>query len=437
MDTAPRLIGPRYLTRFRCLGAECEDVCCVGWAVPVDPEHLVMLRRRSEESESARALLERAIVDVPEDQRRHEGVVALMRLTLDGRCNMLEPSGLCALQGELGEEAIPDTCALYPRYVGQVGDRLEVSATPSCPEIARLSLLAADGTDLVPLPPTALPRLSGTKRASPLSADLYERRFDDVRGTVLGLLQGRQVPLASRLFFLAYLAQETNGFLHRGAVGVDEGLLDQKLGLIERPDLQAQLHQQLTAIEVRDPFAATVTVELILSCFGRGGPTAYRRVVESCLGTYRGHPAEPFVVDEAGKVRLVPANLFVAWQERRPLVHARFGERLDGYLEGFARDFWFRDWYLKSATFLDHTMGFLARLAALRLLIASHPLTRQAMGLEDPAAATALLDRAAVEVVYTFTRTIDHHESLIEGLLGTLRQGAMNTLAHAVALITF
>ena len=34
---APReALTARYLTRFRCLGADCEDTCCQAWEIPLD-----------------------------------------------------------------------------------------------------------------------------------------------------------------------------------------------------------------------------------------------------------------------------------------------------------------------------------------------------------------------------------------------------------------
>ncbi len=31
-------LHPLYAKKFRCIGAECEDVCCRGWEVTIDKE---------------------------------------------------------------------------------------------------------------------------------------------------------------------------------------------------------------------------------------------------------------------------------------------------------------------------------------------------------------------------------------------------------------
>lgn len=39
---------PQYMAKFRCIGNECEDSCCVGWRVTIDEETYKKYRRVKE-----------------------------------------------------------------------------------------------------------------------------------------------------------------------------------------------------------------------------------------------------------------------------------------------------------------------------------------------------------------------------------------------------
>jgi len=49
----------------------------------------------------------------------------------------------------MGEQALSDTCAHYPRTVLECGTVRQVTLTLACPEAARLALLERDAFDLV------------------------------------------------------------------------------------------------------------------------------------------------------------------------------------------------------------------------------------------------------------------------------------------------
>lgn len=51
--------------------------------------------------------------------------------------------GLCGIQNKYGEDFLGDACYFYPRSARKLGNELALTATLSCPEIARLSLFDA------------------------------------------------------------------------------------------------------------------------------------------------------------------------------------------------------------------------------------------------------------------------------------------------------
>jgi hypothetical protein len=106
-----------------------------------------------------------------------------------------------------------------------------------------------------------------------------------------------------------------------------------------------------------------------------------------------------------------------AWRRahvlRRRRWEGEFPGRLDQYATSYAADWWMRDPFTESADLAGFVLDLLARVAVIRFLLLGHP------SLEEAAAAGSsaprrleALDRAAVEVVYTFSRAVEHSAEL-------------------------
>ncbi len=119
---------PAYYDRFSCLCGACPDTCCGMWQVVIDPDALALYQSTGGPlGERLRAAL---------TEQDGEPCFAMEQ----GRCAMLTPEGLCAIQKELGEAALCKNCARYPRFRTQIGARRERGLNLSCPEAARLIL---------------------------------------------------------------------------------------------------------------------------------------------------------------------------------------------------------------------------------------------------------------------------------------------------------
>lgn len=117
-------IAFRYAQSFACLAERCEDNCCQGWRISVSEQRVDAYKRTSPE-------LLNLIASDDEGFRMNQNT--------DDQCLALQ-GGRCSIHAQLGEEALPDTCATYPRMNRQF-DRFTVqSATMSCPEVSRLIL---------------------------------------------------------------------------------------------------------------------------------------------------------------------------------------------------------------------------------------------------------------------------------------------------------
>ncbi len=129
------------LSRFTCLGDKCEDTCCKGWSMQVDDATLARYRQEAPELLSAVEPAQEA--------------PWIMRKNGAGYCVKLA-GGLCGIHQQYGDRMLSDACHFYPRATRALGAEKVMTATLSCPEIARLAF-AAETLDYAPAEMERLP----------------------------------------------------------------------------------------------------------------------------------------------------------------------------------------------------------------------------------------------------------------------------------------
>ncbi len=220
---------PSYFTQFHCLAGACPHTCCAWWEVPVDEPTLHRLKDLSG------PLGERARAALTTDE---EGDPCLA-LT-GGYCPLLEENGLCALQLQEGEGALPAVCRQHPRFSYDYGSIREEGLCASCPEAARL-ILEGDFTLAV----THAPR-AGEGEEDPLLAPMLK-----ARQTALGLLR-EEAPLGQRLCALLAFGNHLQNALdegEEGAIGDICALYDGALPLLEGVELPSRREGLGSALE--------------------------------------------------------------------------------------------------------------------------------------------------------------------------------------------
>jgi len=246
-------LQPRSYHGFRCIGAECEDTCCVGWIVHID-------KPTYEAYQSC---------DDPELGPRFHDLVTISaasnsddnyaRITLSGAGCPFLAEGLCAIQKKLGEQYLSIMCSAYPRVMNVVDDVLERSLDLSCPEAARLVLLDPNPMEFDehegPPRDPRLGHLSVLTTSDESSGKPY-RCFHEIRALAIWLLQYRSYPLWKRLVILGSFCDD----LHEMAAA---GRHSQALEIVDayRAAPQRNLFDQALANHHAQPVAQ---LELIL-----------------------------------------------------------------------------------------------------------------------------------------------------------------------------
>lgn len=126
-----------FLKHFECKGAQCEDTCCIGWAMQVDDATCHRYQG----------------TDIQKDVVEEHGIKVMRRDTQTGTCVRFN-NGLCSIQSERGTDYLGDACHFFPRITRKLGAHVLMTAGLSCPEIARLSLYTTDDASLHYTPAT-------------------------------------------------------------------------------------------------------------------------------------------------------------------------------------------------------------------------------------------------------------------------------------------
>ena len=361
------------MTRFRCLGGECEATCCAAFAVPADRETHVRLKVLGQTDALARELVEQAVELTPEGpdygRLRFAG----------GRCTMLEPSGLCRIQARFGNEGLFEVCATYPRYFSQVDDAMELFGSLSCPEVARLALLAPDAFETAELAAEQPRKLRNSFRTE----RPYYRPFRLVRASVLTLLSAQERSSSEKLFALLWLTDKLKPVLHEGCAPVAEADLSGALAALGEPAVLAQL--------------ATTFHQL----------PSDRRLADSVLSQVLGRDASVLAAERAS----VPAATRAA---------------LEPYLTRYAQNYVWTTPYMLFPNLLAYASDLALKLALLRAEL-EH-------ALQGFTGEQTELERAVVSVVYRFVRQLEHSD-LTRRAREALDQQGMSSFAHAVCFL--
>lgn len=419
------LLTPAYMSSFSCLGSECEDTCCRGWNVPVDKA--AYKRIQSAMGESGKAAFDEVFVPrVPPAADAH---FARIDMSKTGECPVMDTAGWCTLHADFGGDVLGDVCAMFPREVVQVADRVELYGSMGCPEVARRCLLSPNGLDLEEHDLSLLPR----PRAEKLSLDLedpYQAALDDVRQAMVTLLLGIDgAPGWLRQLLPHWLAHKTRGFLHRGAqpdcmerfVGVWQALI--------RPATLDQIHERVGAMDPHSEGTLDLVTRLLIERSQSATRLAFRRLIGGAVDSYSTEAGS----DADGNVD--SQRLAVAWERRRAILQdAPYASRLDDILARYAANYWLSSKYMFSPDLVVHGLPLMTTLAVVRFLFLGDD--KVVAQLPQPEA-TADLDASVIRIVTAVSRDIAHADRFVQRSRDLMVGQGRDNLAWAITLCRF
>lgn len=193
---------PIFYKNFRCLMGACQDNCCDdGWKIEFSKKDYLVVKRVAEQSEELQTLVSQGMRRLR--KREHDGMYAEFCVTPTGRCAFHTEEGLCQLQLECGENALPQVCRTYPRKSIYTPAAKEYSMTPSCEGVLQQLWNLPDGIDFVE---NSLPLTEQMTANIPLGNSLL-LYFTPIRSLFIDILQNRALSLTERMLYLGVVIQ--------------------------------------------------------------------------------------------------------------------------------------------------------------------------------------------------------------------------------------
>lgn len=184
-----KVVMPDYYKKFRCIGSECKDNCCIGWEIDIDEDTDYFFQNTSSEFK------EKLKKNINRDEE-----AAHFILGENGRCPFLNKENLCDIIINFGDENIPYICREHPRFYNWYGDVKEVGLGLCCEEVCRIVFSCRDKIQL---------EVSETTGSiGDEISDKYESLFM-IREKMIDIIQDRSTDIDQRLTRLVMFTRRT------------------------------------------------------------------------------------------------------------------------------------------------------------------------------------------------------------------------------------
>ncbi len=451
----------KYMNRFGCIGPACEENCCLdGWRIDVDKGHYDKLMAMAQFSAKPIARRFSSTFTILPKKKKNEPDRYLLKQNDGGGCSLFADSGWCELHGTFGYEALPHVCAFYPRKLKYVGDTMELSATGSCPEIARQILLPEDGVDLEPIDMARLHRRVLQDGMDPRDLRPFFRYFVEVRGFVLELLRDDSLTWDQRQFLMLWFAKRTTEVLTKKNLDPDASIVKRELDILANPQVRHEIIKRYQDLETPAALSLLIVRGIVRPNSAGIQRPQWNELIRSTIASYSklreilpqsDDPAEHDREADKALTEPVPMSTLEVMREytgRRDRLRAvaSVAKRIDGYFRNYSLHTWFHRMPIEEQDILSYTLRGLTQQAAVKFLIYSSLALQDLLKAyeaasddDKPNAEAALLDaveKHSVSVFYKVARHVEHG-LLIKWLSDMLRKMQMMSAAGGVYLIRF
>ena len=134
------ILQPKYVADFQCDGSKCNAKCCGKWRIDIDMETYKKYQRIKNPA------MRKKILSSIQPSTIQTGFQ--IKLNNKGVCPLLCEDNLCYIQRNMGEDALSQTCKVYPRMVQQIGNYQFRMLAMTCSVAAEYALLSPNAMEL-------------------------------------------------------------------------------------------------------------------------------------------------------------------------------------------------------------------------------------------------------------------------------------------------
>ena len=189
---------PAYYPKFRCIAQDCRNDCCHDWNIFFSKKDYLKIKR-AEKSPQLEQLTAQAMGRIPDGERTEDRYGEFH--THSGACPFQNEEGLCRLQLELGEGALPNVCRTFPRLHRFTPMGRQEALSTGCEAVVQLLWDAPEGLDFVEDP---------LEKQQWKGLQLGEKwdQYPIFHSAVIDILQARQFSIPRRLLILGLMLEK-------------------------------------------------------------------------------------------------------------------------------------------------------------------------------------------------------------------------------------
>lgn len=169
---------PDYYNQFKCIANRCEDTCCAGWEIMIDPKTI----QKYKNIKGGFGNCLQNSIDLKKGSFKQ----------YNHRCAFLNDDKLCDIYAELGATMLCDTCRKYPRHTEEYEGVRDLSLSMSCPEVARIILSHRERVRFL-----TKEKESEAEQFEDFDILLYTK-LSNARNCIIGTLQNRKLDINMR-----------------------------------------------------------------------------------------------------------------------------------------------------------------------------------------------------------------------------------------------
>ncbi len=406
------VLTQKFVTEFNCIGSECEDDCCHGWAIPVEKKIFFDIKKLYKKTSINQQAIKKGLRR--NKKAENDWFYGLLGIKSNEICPFLKQDGLCDIHGKHGSGKLGWVCKDYPRSLVMSNGRVEQTMSLSCPEAARLCLLHPGSTQLVEVDAGVINELSGyvSDQGGELDSDPYVQFRDDVRQVMQLLLDACQYDTNGRLYLLVYFAFRIDSFYHKNTNNFDIGKLSSEVEHIADVNVHSKLITDFHA-QAYDP-SLSISIVQVLITFRTDSAPEFKNYVRLCMGSC--YNADE-VKEDALSVGLM-TDVVSTYYERRNRIEQRYWQRLEGYFHNYLTHYIFSKSHLNTPSLAVYLRGPLILLNIIKFLFFLNPLLDPLLeDAGDDNEHEALLDKAIVQTCYLCSRGFEHLNPQLMGVI--------------------
>jgi hypothetical protein len=240
-------------------------------------------------------------------------------------------------------------------------------------------------------------------------------KFPVVRESMLNIMANNSVSFEAKLFSLSSLANAVSAYYYAGCHSSDTQQLESDLKSYSSNLKLTHTQVKLDQYVPQDPIVIIVVQAVLRLRLQRFSHERLSQLIGSAFDYYdeklQGTPVLP-------DGNFPPEALMIQYQKEAKNLTQKFPGLMDKVFSRYVQNSIFRELYTSMPNLFTYIHMLTLRVAMLKFLIVSHPEIIEILRTDESGqnndSQQALIEKKIIEVVYQFSRSIDHNNSFLE-----------------------